>query len=1208
MLAFASKTSVILILALLLSAARVLGAFKTDEPLAFGGIPLAGDYLNARIAWNPVSGRLGLAYLDTKPAGITYAEWQPGAGVVVKETITTASSAVLGLAYTAIGLPHAGSSGAPNITEHAKEHDGKWSSHDTGVRHDSSNTFGSYAVNPADGSGAFFLNTWTDATRQQVSYLHVAEGGWRTEACGIGSRNGTSLVFTSDGVPFAVWGNDAVPVTAGAITRIAGIVTPGAMRVQEITGPEVNKYLPLGKLAVDPDNGEVWVAYVAADWGLYCRMWTGAGWSSPEVIDRGSSNVRGVHFGFAISPSHDMAVMYSVSLQDGSTGIDMAFRDHATGRWATELLTTEKDVLAAGLVYDRAGNLYGLYSGAADNRLHLLSGYAPPAPLYVRVRMLNQREPCVIHVFGIKFGGGFTPHANIWEDGMKVNEVSTHYPDNLPRFLAGNDASPWVDLTSLGLTPYGDNMVQFFAVQETTSGYAQYDPGLPSASFSISVSTTPSEAGLIKTFTRTGSGSGMMLSIDMSKPAQVKDDLATSRWQNAAARTLPPARGKRPAKFPIMTMCAVPSNFFQAQTVETEIDTLARLGFNDITLHDPVWYRAGFTFAAGGTNYRYAPYIIDNERANPDRKLIAEYVTRDLTKSLKTIKPEALTYWTLYDEPSANSMEYIAASPVCQVKFREYLQRTGLTPQYFGVTTWDEVLPTADRSKPKLYYHTAMYRGQQLVDLFKAGTDPLKAILPGVPTTANFSDEVETVGSMFASGVDQFALFEQEGLRLGWTESWMPWTASLQLNGYLTDFLRAAVDGHGTGQFGIYNCRGWGDKLFWDIAAKKVSAIGHGAQQIFDYNWGPYYAMAVDTGSHKLNWYPALQIPNYAIGQVEDYLVGAQVPKSKIALVYSHATDIWTLGESGPAFGQEMAGLWLLLRHLGYPVDIVQEKDIAADKLARDRYAAVFCTARHLLDSAVPPLLAWLKAGGVLYLSPGALAYNQYNEPLGFDARAGIERKAYMQVATPGVAIAFPALKDLMPVTFGTARLETLAGYQLFPPAPAGATVLATFADGSPAVWTKRIGKGLLECSGFFPGLAYEKAGVLTRQERDRLDPAFPSQSSTDWPAAHRALLAALLAPAGIARPVTTSHYLVEADRLEGPVTHPGMVIAITNWTGQPLKNVQITLPLGKLQGVPVTVVNPILSHKISHGLLTVTLNLNGPVDFLVVPLKKTVR
>ena len=1201
------KLIVVMFLALLLPACAALGAFKTDEPLVSGGNPLVSDPLNVRLAWNPACGRLGLAFIDNGASGLAYAEWQPGAGIVLKEKVAPDISAVLGLACTAAGLPRIGATGGPTVTEQVKGTDGKWTSVDTGIAPDNRFRYGAYALNPVTGHGAFLLNTAVGAARQQESYLYVADGAWHCSPCGAGSWNGASLAFTPAGVPIAAWGNDVPPETSLAITRVAGEVTPGAMHVREITGPDVNKYLPLAKIAVDPGNGDIWMAYVAADWGLYCRKWTGTDWSAPEEIDRGSMNVRGVYIGFAISPAHDMAVMYSVALQDGSNGINMAYRDHAGNKWATELLATSKDSLAVGLVYDKAGNLYGVRAGA-DNRLRLLAGYTPPAPLYVRVRMHDQREPCVIHVFGHKFGGTFTPHANIWKDGMKVNEVSTRYPENLPRFLVGNDVSPWVELTPLGLTSYGDNMVQFFAVQETTSGYAQIDAGLPSANFSISVSTTPSDAGLIKTFTRAGSGSGMMLTLDLSKPAEVQDDAAYSRWQNAAARALPLPRGKRPARFPIITMCVVPSNFFQPTTVTTEIDTLSKLGFNGITFLDPVWYKAGFTFAGGGTNYRTSPYIIDNERANPNPTLIAQYVKSDLQKALKTIKPEALTYWTLYDEPSANPMEYIAGSPVCQAKFREYLQRIGLTPQFFGETAWAQVFPTADRNKPKLYYHTAMYRGQQLVDLFKAGTDPLKELWPNVPTTANFSDEVETVGSMMTSGVDQFALFEQGGLRLGWTESWMPWTATLQLNGYLADVLRAAVDGHGTGQFGIYNCRGWGNKLCWDIAAKKVSAIGHGAGQIYDYNWGPYYGMVVDAGSQKRQWYPGLQIPNYAIGAVEDYLVGATVPKSRIALVYSQSTDIWTLNESGPAAGQEMAGLWLLLRHLGYPVDIVQEKDIAAGKLTREKYAVVFCTAHHLLDSALPPLLAWLQGGGILYLGPGALAYNQYNEPLGFDAQVRIERQAYVQVATPGVATAFPALKDLMPVTFGAQTLEALSGYQKCPRAPVGAAVLATFADGSPAVWTMPVGKGLLACSGFYPGLAYEKAGVLTREARDRVDPDFPSQSSTDWPATHRALLAALLAPANIARPVTTSHYLVEANRLEGPAAHPGAVIAITNWTGKPLTNVQITLPRNDLQGEPSTVVNPIISQKTVRGQLTVTLNLVGPVEFLVVPRKKTAR
>jgi len=153
------KLIVILFLALLLPVCTAWGAFKTDEPLVSGGNPLISDPLNVRLAWNPASGRLGLAFIDNGASGLAYAEWQPGAGIVLKEKVAPDISAVLGLACTAAGLPRIGATGGPTVTEQVKGADGKWTSVDTGIAPDNRFRYGAYALNPVSGHGAFLLNT-----------------------------------------------------------------------------------------------------------------------------------------------------------------------------------------------------------------------------------------------------------------------------------------------------------------------------------------------------------------------------------------------------------------------------------------------------------------------------------------------------------------------------------------------------------------------------------------------------------------------------------------------------------------------------------------------------------------------------------------------------------------------------------------------------------------------------------------------------------------------------------------------------------------------------------------------------------------------------------------------------------------------------------------------------------------------------------------
>ena len=136
------------------------------------------------------------------------------------------------------------------------------------------------------------------------------------------------------------------------------------------------------KVTVDPSNGDVWMAYLAERCKLVCRKWTGSGWGVPEEIDwttaYGMTLGVGSQLGFAISPSHDKAILYPTT-----TGLKIAYYNHADGRWAVEAVTTEPK-LSADLAFDKNGKLYGMYNNDDPKpEFHLLSGYVPPhAPVH----------------------------------------------------------------------------------------------------------------------------------------------------------------------------------------------------------------------------------------------------------------------------------------------------------------------------------------------------------------------------------------------------------------------------------------------------------------------------------------------------------------------------------------------------------------------------------------------------------------------------------------------------------------------------------------------------------------------------------------------------------------------------------------------------------------------------------------------------------
>ena len=81
----------------------------------------------------------------------------------------------------------------------------------------------------------------------------------------------------------------------------------------------------------------------------------------------------------------------------------------------------------------------------------------------------------------------------------------------------------------------------------------------------------------------------------------------------------------------------------------------------------------------------------------------------------------------------------------------------------------------------------------------------------------------------------------------------------------------------------------------------------------------------------------------------------------------------------------------------------------------------------------------------------------------------------------------------------------------------------------------KKLGKGKVICSGFFPGLSY-------MHDSKRTNPKI--YSLRNYPAAHRKYIASLKLPAP---KVECSDHLVEAHLLESPEKY---LIVLANWSG----------------------------------------------------------
>ena len=380
------------------------------------------------------------------------------------------------------------------------------------------------------------------------------------------------------------------------------------------------------------------------------------------------------------------------------------------------------------------------------------------------------------------------------------------------------------------------------------------------------------------------------------------------------------------------------------------------------------------------------------------------------------------------------------------------------------------------------------------------------------------------------------------------------------------------------------------------------SAVGHGADALTYYNYGPYYANHCEPCSQVHNLFSTLQQVNYAIGDIEDELQKSRPIPAKTAILWSATADIWSqLDSSLHLGGKERMYLYLMLRHLGYPVDFVCEDDVLEGRLTG--YDTLLVTGVHLHRDVTGPIEKWVKSGGHLYLAPNAAAFDEENRPCDLASLHDVHRGLFT-VQQPFDAVDYvmlPHLKSLGTVDLAGKPAQMLCGKQSFTNGP-GLKVRLTDGDGQPALVQQTSGKGTITAAGFFLGMSYLQPAVQEQSPKydfaksDPLNPTF--YSPTQYPAEIRNVLGNLLQDAGSFPPIRSSAPLVEVSLLESDTA---TLVVLSNWSGKSLSNVSLVLPVSLEGRQPRSALKTPLSLSTTEGQPTVTLDL-GPFDFLVFP------
>ena len=803
-------------------------------------------------------------------------------------------------------------------------------------------------------------------------------------------------------------------------------------------------------------------------------------------------------------------------------------------------------------------------------------------PLWVKARMLDgQPAPSVIHLFGKNGGGGssergyYTGHRNLDRKGLTGS-----LGPRKGQTLAAGDVSAWADIASF-MDYHGNNVIRFYAI-------TNWPHTLEGASFELLFANQPDDDAIFKRIERTGSGSGVLVTINQEQRI-IRDEVEWSHEALAAARDLAPPAGRRATRFSLATGLALSYESNVRETVDNEMEILTRLGFSGLQgIPNTDFFEHGFRCPRSG-QFILVPSYLGKDRcfSRPNTNRLQQSLT-SLAETLAALPPDVeVACIDFMDEPGSTPVSHLATCTNCIAGFQHYLRdRQGLEPDFFGHKHWETLTPATNRENAKLHYWTTRYRCQVFSDFLKRGTDILKVQLPDVRTTVNYNMSLSYGGNLLRNGVDWF-LTQDEGLTYGWHEDWLNFGGTFQFCGYLVDFQRAAARKHDQG-YGMYNILG--GRKPWDIMAKSAAEIGHGVKALHYFNYGPSYSIATDANSHRHELYPALARVNHAIGAVEDYIVDGTIPPSRLAMLYSHSTDIWT-ADSVSLHGKERQNFWLLLRHLGLPVEIVTETEVASGALAN--FDALMLHGSHIDRAAAEALIPWVEAGGVLYLGAGSGLSDEYNASLDLRERLGLIRGDFTVTALPGQGSEFHSLKVIESVRVGTNSLEAVCGIHQLTPWQ-GAEVLAKFEEGRPALISGKVGQGRVIVSGFFPGIGYVRSGAQRRSERD----ANVTYNPPAFSEVYRTFFAKVLSATGWQAPVKSSHPLVEVNMINSP---HGLLLVLSNWSGLPVDEVEISLTADATLGPPQAVVGTIIASEGQNGSQTIRLPVDA-FEFIYMP------
>jgi len=489
----------------------------------------------------------------------------------------------------------------------------------------------------------------------------------------------------------------------------------------------------------------------------------------------------------------------------------------------------------------------------------------------------------------------------------------------------------------------------------------------------------------------------------------------------------------------------------------------------------------------------------------------------------------------------------------------------------------------------RVHYWTQRFRSYFTAMFYRQATKAVvKYFPPGIRTCVNLQAEPVTGGGMWDGALNIFDLGRLEGFNALQVEDWHHNPVNVR---YAMNLMRAAARKKEQEVTAL---------VVGDYVGQRVVAnLMQGTRNYLFYLYGPVYNIGPVWAENKESQRNLGDVMR-KVARTEDEILASKNRQAEAAVLVANSSETNRVYFEYP-FDHERMSIYGALADANIPLDVVGEEEVIEDN-ALSRYKILYVCDPHVDAKAQQKIKDWVAAGGTVWSNGVGLARNEYSEPskvmdevFGLQSRGVVKPfvKTGFTTMPPGTTVDIPKGDVYAADVVKDVRFSAVAPFSAEKPDYKLSTgkVLATFADGKPAIVHNKFGKGQAFLNAFPAGLAYSEHYGPSGYNFARIPRGGPST------AIRGQLMSAPALAVGCKPQVKTNSHMVWGDIHDGAAQS---VVYLIN-TSQADSTAPIEVTLTKVPKSAISGSGRPVDYKLEGMKATVNLKLaKGETDILV--------